>query len=83
MVSAPVRSYNPSVIFCVIPPELADTLFDKMVEHYKDNPNVTVIVDRRQGPDRRAGKTYGGKRVERDRRRKRAPGTFPSTDPPA
>ena len=27
-----VPSYNQSVIYCVIPPELADELFDKMVE---------------------------------------------------
>jgi hypothetical protein len=65
------------VIYCVIPPELEAELFDKMVEYYKDNPNVTVIVDRRSGPDRRAGKSYGGKRETRDRRRGRAAGTFP------
>jgi hypothetical protein len=43
------------MIYCVIPRELADQLYDKMVEYYKDNPNVTVIVDRREGPDRRSG----------------------------
>ena len=66
------------MIYCVIPRELEDELFDKMVEYYKDNPNVTVIVDRREGPDRRKtrpGET-GGKRVTRDRRRPRIPGTF-------
>ena len=52
------------MIYCVIPPELKDELFDKMVEYYKDNPNVTVIVDRREGSDRR---------------RARIPGTFPDT----
>ena len=41
------------MIYCVIPRELADELYDKMVEYYKDNPNVEVIVDRRDGPDRR------------------------------
>jgi hypothetical protein len=66
------------VIYCVIPPELEAELFDKMVEYYKDNPNVTVIVDRRSGPDRRSGRSYGGKRETRDRRRGRAPGTFPT-----
>ena len=67
------------MIYCVIPPELEDELFDKMVEYYKDNPNVTVIVDRRTGPDRRQGKTppEGEKRETRDRRRPRVPGTFP------
>ena len=71
------------MIFCVIPRELADELYDKMVEYYKDNPNVTVIVDRREGPDRRSGKDQGGtfKRIIRDRRRAH-PGTFPGTDAP-
>ena len=41
------------MIYCVIPRELEGELFDKMVEYYKDNPNVTVIVDRREGNDRR------------------------------
>ena len=69
------------MIYCVIPRELADELYDKMVEYYKDNPNVTVIVDRREGPDRRQGKAKGGNRIIRDRRRRR-PGSFPDTDPP-
>ena len=66
----------------MIPPELADELYDKMVEYYKDNPNVTVIVDRRQGNDRRRGKEaaeFKDQRQTRDRRRQRIPGTFPET----
>jgi hypothetical protein len=70
------------MIYCVIPRELAEELFDKMVEHYADNPNVTVIIDRREGNDRRSGKEYGGQRVLRDRRRQRITGTFPDTDAP-
>ena len=73
------------MIYCVIPRELADELYDKMVEYYRDNPNVTVIVDRRQGPDRRTGEPKGAfdeKRHIRDRRRPRVPGTFPDTDAP-
>ena len=73
------------MIYCVIPRELADELYDKMVEYYKDNPNVTVIVDRREGNDRRAGKPapeFVEKRQTRDRRRPRVPGTFPNTDAP-
>jgi hypothetical protein len=70
------------MIYCVIPRELAVELYDKMVDYYKDNPNVEVIVDRREGPDRRSGKEYGGQRVLRDRRRQRATGTFPDTDVP-
>jgi hypothetical protein len=70
------------MIYCVIPRELADELYDKMVEYYKDNPNVTVIVDRREGPDRRRGKPAGefeDQRKIRDRRRAH-PGRFPDTD---
>jgi hypothetical protein len=70
------------VIYCVIPHALEADLFDKMVEYYEDNPNVTVILDRRTGPDRRAGKSPGGKREIRDRRRARLPGTFPDTEAP-
>ena len=35
------------MIYCVIPPELKDELYERLVEYYKDNPNVEVIVDRR------------------------------------
>ena len=81
----PAGSYNEKcgadpVIYCVIPRELEEDLFDKMVGYYRDNPNVSVILDRRSGPDRRSGKTYGGMRHTRDRRRARAIGTFPNTD---
>jgi hypothetical protein len=70
------------MIYCVIPRELEDELFEKLTEYYQDNPNVKVILERRTGPDRRRGKKVGGKRTTRDRRRSRAPGTFPPTDPP-
>ncbi|HXR12248.1 MAG TPA: hypothetical protein VN770_08135 [Gaiellaceae bacterium] len=69
----------------MIPRELAGELYDKMVEYYRDNPNVTVIVDRREGSDRRSGRPAGAfqeKRQVRDRRRPRVPGTFPDTDAP-
>jgi hypothetical protein len=71
------------VIYCVIPAELETELYDKLVEYYRDNPNVRVIVDRRTGPDRRRGQDAGEfkeRRETRDRRRPRAPGTFPPTD---
>jgi hypothetical protein len=71
------------VIYCVIPHELEGELYERMVEYYKANPDVTVMVDRRDGPNRRHGHEYGGKRVVRDRRRMRATGTFPEVDPPA
>jgi hypothetical protein len=74
------------VIFCVVPRELEADLFPKLVEYYKDNPNVTVIIDRREGPDRRQGTPspeVKEQRVTRDRRRARVTGTFPETDPPS
>ena len=64
----------------MIPRELEGELYEKMVEYYKDNPNVSVIDDRREGDDRRNGREYGGKREIRDRRRSRIPGTFPDTE---
>ena len=68
------------MIYCVIPRELEDELFDKMVEYYKDNPNVTVIVDRRPARTAARGGEPGGKRELRDRRRPRIPGTFLETE---
>ena len=56
------------MIYCVIPPELKDELYDKLVAYYKDNPNVEVIVDRRSGPDRRQGERRSVDRGTGDRR---------------
>jgi hypothetical protein len=68
------------MIYCVIPRELEQELYEKMVRYYEANKDVTVIIDRRQGPDRRRDRVPGGNRVIRDRRRARIPGTFPSTE---
>jgi hypothetical protein len=74
-----------TMIYCVVPRPLADGLYPKLVEHYADEENVTVIVDRRRF-DRRArkagplGKSLAApvqRRVLRDRRRARVPGDFP------
>jgi hypothetical protein len=72
------------MIYCVIPPELEDELYDRLVAYYEDNPDVTVIVDRRSGPDRRRGgdDVPQNRRETRDRRRARIPGTFPKTNAP-
>ena len=48
------------MIYCVVPEALADELFDKLADYYKDDPNVTVIIDRRKSegataPDGTAG----------------------------
>jgi hypothetical protein len=70
------------MIYCVIPRELEDELLGKLTDYYRDNPNVSVIVDRRQGADRRRslGAITDERREIRDRRRARAVGTFPKTD---
>jgi hypothetical protein len=73
------------MIYCVVPQALAAELYDKLVEYYKDDPGVKVIIDRREGPDRRAGETKGpdDRRVIRDRRRRGVTGTFPPIEPAA
>jgi hypothetical protein len=71
------------VIYCVVPRELEADLYDRLVAYYADNPGVTVIVDRRTGPDRRRPGADGAdreQRVVRDRRRARGTGNFASTD---
>jgi hypothetical protein len=69
------------MIYCVVPRPLADELYPKLVKHYEDDENVTVIVDRREF-DRRArqGKTTSTeqRRVVRERRRARVPGELPA-----
>jgi hypothetical protein len=63
------------MIYCVVPPELGEDAFRRLTEHYKDNPNVKVIMDRRHG-ERRTDRSGGGVRATRDRRHRRAPGAF-------
>jgi hypothetical protein len=74
------------MIYCVVPKPLADELYPKLLEHYSDEDNVTVIVDRREF-DRRArqGSSVAKaqapegtpRRVIRDRRRARVAGDMP------
>jgi hypothetical protein len=65
------------VIYCVVPEALAGELFEKLETYYADDPNVTVIVDRRRGSRRETGSPAGGLREVRDRRRARVPGELP------
>jgi hypothetical protein len=73
------------MIYCVVPKPLADTLYPKLLDHYENEENVTVIIDRREF-DRRARHGHsavpaaadaGQRRVVRDRRRARVPGDLP------
>ena len=65
------------MIYCVVPEALAGELYDKLAEYYDEDPNVTVIVDRRKKERRLPGSTGGGQREVRDRRRARVAGEFP------
>ena len=65
------------MIYCVVPEPLADELLDKLTEYYSDDPNVTVIVDRRKASRRQRGSQGGGNRERRDRRRSRVTGELP------
>lgn len=71
------------MIYSVIPRELESELLESLTEHYADNPEVTVIVDRRQGERRKraADASAAQQRVLRDRRRRRVPGEFAPLDP--
>ncbi len=69
------------MIYCVVPQELAPELYDKLSEYYADDPNVQVIIDRRQGERRSAASGEGAEqRTIRDRRRRGVPGEFPPID---
>ena len=70
------------MIYSVVPKPLADELYPKLVEHYSDNDNVTVILDRRKADRRSRGASADPdvrqQRVVRDRRRARVPGDLPA-----
>ena len=71
------------MIYCVVPEPLAPELYEKLADYYEDDPNVTVIVDRRRserrGPNDDAATAE--QRQVRDRRRARVAGEFPRLDP--
>jgi hypothetical protein len=66
------------VIYCVVPEPMEPQLYDRLVEYYADDPNVTVIVDRRKAERRHVGERSeaADQRELRDRRRRR-PGDIP------
>ena len=68
------------MIYCVVPEPLAGDLLDKLTEYYADDPNVTVIVDRRKASRRERGAPHSDvreRRERRDRRRPRVTGELP------
>jgi hypothetical protein len=70
------------MIYSVVPEEMAPELYERLVEYYKDDPNVKVIIDRRKSERRARGAEQppAQQREVRDRRRPRVPGEFPPLD---
>ena len=66
------------MIYCVVPRALADQLYDRLADYYRDDPHVEVIVDRRG----RGGKP-GDHPAHTDRRRQRPKGSFPTIEAPS
>jgi hypothetical protein len=66
------------MIYCVVPQALADELYDRLADYYEQDPNVTVIIDRRA-----QGGEPGSHAAYTDRRRQRAKGSFPPIEPPS
>ena len=50
-------------IYCVVPWELADALHEKLRTHFRDEPNVEVVVERRRR-ERRTGEQRRGDEAE-------------------
>ncbi len=65
------------MIYSVVPEELADELYDRLVEYYRDDPNVKVIVDRRG-----QGGLPGDHPSFKEKRRQRPKGSFPKIESP-
>ena len=66
------------MIYCVVPQALADELYDKLADYYEEDPNVTVIIDRRA-----QGGNPGDHSSYNEHRRQRPKGSFPAIEPPA
>jgi len=71
------------MIYSVVPRELESELLERLTAHYAGDPEVTVIVDRRQGErrTRTVEDAVAQQRVLRDRRRRRVPGEFAPLEP--
>jgi hypothetical protein len=68
------------MVYSVVPRELEGELFERLRTYYADDPDVTVIVDRRESERRSRARPDDGvlqRRELRDRRRRRVTGEFP------
>jgi hypothetical protein len=68
------------MVYSVVPRELEGELFERLRAYYADDPDVTVIVERRESERRSRGHASDEvrqRRELRDRRRRRVTGEFP------
>jgi hypothetical protein len=69
------------MVYCVVPRELEGELFERLRTYYADDPEVTVIIERRVSERRSRGRASAElrqRRELRDRRRRRVTGEIPS-----
>ena len=63
------------MIYCVVPQALADELYDKLADYYKDDPHVEVIIDRRaQGGEPGTHPSFKEKRRQRPKAKREQTG---------
>jgi hypothetical protein len=65
------------VIYSVVPEELADEMYEKLVAYYADDPGVEVIIDRRRSGRPPGGPPTADESEFRGRRRARVMGDLP------
>ena len=66
------------MIYSVVPEELADEMYEKLVAYYADDPNVEVIIDRRRSGRPPGGPPTADESEFRGRRRARVMGDLPA-----
>jgi RNA polymerase sigma-70 factor (ECF subfamily) len=60
------------LIYCIVPRDLADRLHEPLREHFSEDPEVQVVVERRETVERRSGtRRFVTRQVDDDRRRVR------------
>jgi hypothetical protein len=66
------------VIYSVVPEEFGQELFERLTQYYAEDPEVTVIVDRRKGGRRgeQLESAINNERELRDRRKPPLTGEF-------
>ncbi|MGD0198379.1 MAG: hypothetical protein ABSC56_10820 [Solirubrobacteraceae bacterium] len=68
------------MLYCVVPREFDGALLERLRAHYADEPEMSVIVDRRVSERRRRARhpIAAEQRKQRDRRRRRVCGEMPA-----